>query len=220
MIHSSKALAVVLGSLLTLTACSGSSDVDVNDEIQGASADPAAAASAASTTPPSALDGGVDATTDPPLVKHCNATVAEPDTCIENTQGHAGDVVDVDIVLVGNPTCGDAWEAGGRIVFDLAKLHVENEVEQVACRTRHIGPDVNGVDNLRWNAFGGGSLAGCAANVPLGKADTIKLKIAAGTPPGEYPLTWQDAGFIANANAPQQCSTLGHGIAGKLRVLP
>ena len=82
-------------------------------------------------------------------------------------------------------------------------------------RARRQRYDQSRVERLRR-----GSLAGCAANVPLGKVDTVKVKIAPGTPPGEYDLTWNDAGFIGNASAPPQCTTIGHGIGGKLRVLP
>ena len=140
--------------------------------------------------------------------------------CIENAQGRAGDVVDVDVVLLSNPTCGAAGEASGHVVFDVTKLHVENEIDRIDCRLRLLGPDVDGKTDLAWQAFGGGSFPGCVADVPAGKVDTIEIEIAAGTPPGDYPLTWSNAGFIGHMNAPVDCTTIGQEIAGTLRVLP
>ncbi len=236
--NTSKGLALSLSSLLLLTAaCSGSApSVDGNAPVPSAvsSAPPAPppappSPNADAGAPAPAADGGStpvadagapDANVDTPMAKHCNVTPIEPDVCIENGQGHPGDIVDIDIVLLGTANCSQAGEANGHIAFDLVHFTIENQLELIDCRTRHVGPGISGPDDLQWNAFGDGSAAGCPNALPVGKVDTVKVKIAPGTPPGDYTLAWHDAGFIAARGGSPACTSIGLGVGGVLRVLP
>ena len=72
-----------------------------------------------------------------------------------------------------------------------------------------------------WNAFGGGAIAACPNNVPVGKVDTIKLRVLPGTPPGDYTFGWDFPAVTAAANAPAICSaTPTTGMSATIRVLP
>lgn len=239
--NNSTRFGLALGSLLSFTAaCSGSAST-VDDPAPPAAttaspsspppATPAPTSPAAdagapppaadAAVPPPPVDAGApDAHVDPPMPLHCTGTLIEPDVCIENAQGHPGDVVDVDLVLLGSASCTMAGEANGHILFDTAHFTVDNQVEQVACRTRKVGPGGSGSDDLMWDAFGDGSLGGCPSTLPLGKVDTVKVKIAAGTPAGDYKLVWQGAAFIGAMSGPPACTTIGLGQGGTLRVLP
>jgi hypothetical protein len=52
------------------------------------------------------------------------------------------------------------------------------------------------------------------------KPHTIKFRIAPGTPPGDYDLTWGNASFIKSRVSPAMCTNVGLGMKGTLRVLP
>jgi hypothetical protein len=214
-----KNISLLLGSL-ALVACGGGAasapdSFDAPEQQQQHDAPPAAPAP--TTKPAPAADAGADVDTH--LAKHCNVSAAQPDVCIENVEGHAGDTIDVEVFLVGDTTCNTANEASGHIALDLKAFSVENQEEIVNCRTRMVGPNVSGGTDLRWNAFGDHVVSGCS-DIPLGKVDTIKVKVAAGTKPGDYKLTWSDAGFIGAVGGPMQCSNTSGGMSGIVRVLP
>jgi hypothetical protein len=96
---------------------------------------------------------------------------------------------------------------------------LENPVEIQNCRTRKIGPNIDNQDVLFWAAFGEYVVSGCS-DMPLGKIDTIKLKIAPGTPPGDYDITLAEANYTPPPNSSSACGSYGKGFAGKIRVLP
>lgn len=181
---------LALGSLISFTAACSGSTASVDDN---APASPSAASTAPTDAPapppPSSPDGGgapavdaaaspppvdagaPDANVDPPMAKHCNVSLVEPDVCIENAQGHVGDVVDVDIVLLGSALCDHAGEANGHIGYDLVHFSVANEVEQVGCRTRKVGQIAPGTppgdDVLGWH--------GAAFIGPMGGPPRLQL---------------------------------------------
>jgi hypothetical protein len=208
---------------LSIAACSGAPATDLNGPAASAAPTPSA---------PVQLDGGpaptadaappaVDGSALPPIATHCtNASTSSTDLCIENAQGHAGDIVDVDVYFLGSTTCTDAYEANGHIVADAASFQLANPVQQVACISRsYYGAPAPGTIEIMWNAFGGGAIQGCPNNIVPGKLDTVKIQILPGTPPGDYPITWTDGGI---AGTTQQCAMFGAGvgIAGTIRVLP
>lgn len=206
-------LLVALGSSLALFACSGGA-APAPEALEPSHVD----APTRDVPPAPAADAGTTKPAD--IAKHCNVSSQTGDVCIENAEGHAGETIDVDVVLVGGLSCSLANEADGHIALDLVAFSVENQEEIVSCRTRVVGPDMNGTGtDLRWNAFGDHVVPGCQ-DMPIGKVDTIKIKIAAGTKPGDYDLTWSSADFVGALSGPSTCTSTGVGIAGKIRVLP
>lgn len=168
----------------------------------------------------------IDANVTPPIAKHCNGTVGTADLCLENAQGHAGEVVDVDVYFLGSNTCTDALEVNGRIVADGSHFALANPIQQVNCISRDFfGAPAPGTTEIMWNAFGGGAISACPNKLSPGKLDTVKIQILPGTPPGVYPITWNDAGIVAPSSAPSSCSLFASngqtvGIGGQIRVLP
>jgi hypothetical protein len=207
-------LASLLPLSLTVVACSGA---DSTADLYG---NPSPQPSASTTTQ---ADAGPtpDANAIPPLVKHCNGTVAAADLCLENAQGHAGELVDVDVFFLGNgTTCTEALEISGHIVADASHFELANKVEQVDCITRDLSTaPAPGTTEIMWNHFGAGAISACPNKVPVGKTDTIKVKILPGTPPGIYPIKWTDAGI---ASPVSECAVFAPtaGIGGSIRVLP
>lgn len=211
--------ASILPFTLAAIACGGSTPTDLQGSLPASSssaANDAGPAPSSSTT----ADAGADANVAPPLAKHCNGTVATADLCLENAQGRAGDIVDVEVYLVGSNTCTEAFEASGHVVADASHFELANPASQVDCITRDLfGAPAPGTTEIMWNAFGGGSITSCPKNLTPGKVDVIKIKILPGTPPGVYPIRWNDAGIAAPAS---QCAVFGSsvGIGGSIRVLP
>ena len=161
-------------------------------------------------------DASSDASTALPL--HCNAPMSSPDLCVENAQGHAGDVVSVDIYYVGTSSCSDAYEASGHLVADGSDFQLANPVQQVNCVSRdYYAAPAPGTIEIIWNAFGGGSIGSCPNDLVPGKLDTVQIEILPGTPPGDYPITWNNASLPAPTQA---CSAFGNGVSGFIRVLP
>lgn len=152
---------------------------------------------------------------------HCDTeTTTTAALCIENAEGHAGDIVDVPIYFLATAACSDAYEANGHLVADANDFDLANPVQQVACVSRdYYAAPAPGTIEIIWNAFGGGSVGGCPNDIAPGKLDTVKLEILPGTPPGDYPITWNDASVAGKTAV---CSFLGgsNGIAGTIRVLP
>ena len=157
----------------------------------------------------------------PALATHCDtATSTSAALCVENAQGHAGDVVDVPIYFIGSTACTEAYEANGHLVADANSFALANPAQQVSCISRdYYGAPAPGTIEISWNAFGGGSVGGCPNDIVPGKLDTVQIEILPGTPPGDYPITWNDPG-VAGTTA--QCGVFGPsaGIAGTIRVLP
>jgi hypothetical protein len=214
-----KNISLLLGSL-ALVACSGGAapapeSFDAPDQQDAPRAAPTHAPAAA---PAPTADAGTHVDTH--IARHCNASAAQPDVCIENVEGHGGETIDVEVFLVGDATCKLANEASGHIQLDLSHFVVENQEEIVNCRTRMVdqNPITGGVD-LRWSAFGDHVVAGCS-DMPTGKVDTIKVTIQRGTPAGDYKLTWSSAGLVGAVAGPAQCSTFDAGMSGIVRVLP
>jgi len=223
--NSSKTYLLAVSSLLVvLVGCGGGAASSAPEETTHGESDAATAptspAAAAPSSPPDASADAVAPTPGPkPLAKHCTGTLPAPDVCVETAEGRVGDVVAVDIVLLGSTMCTEAGESSGRLALDLSRFELTNEVEMVACRTRRVSPSITPGQppEILWNAFGGGSLGGCPNNLSLGKVDTLKLRVLPGTPPGDYAIGWRDAGFIGSDAA---CQQIGGGVAGVVRVLP
>jgi hypothetical protein len=214
--------ASLLPFALAAIACGGSAPTDLQStppSPSGSAANDAGPAPTTTTTP--ATDAGApDANVAPPLAKHCGGTVATANLCLENAQGRAGDVVDVEVHLVGSTTCTEAFEANGHVVVDAAHFQLANPADQVDCITRELfSAPAPGTTEIMWSAFGGGSITSCPKNLTPGKVDVIKVKILPGTPPGVYPIRWSDAGIAAPASA---CAGFGSGVGidGTVRVLP
>ncbi len=218
-----KTTSLLLASLLPFTlatiACGGSSPSDVQAPVPSSSSSADQDAGPAPTTTATTDAGAPDANASP-LVKHCNGTVATADLCLENAQGRPGDVVDVEVYLVGSNQCTEAFEASGHIVGDASHFELANPASQVDCVTRDLfSAPAPGTTEIMWNAFGGGAIGSCPKNLTPGKVDTVKIKILPNTPPGVYPIRWSDAGIAAPLS---QCAVFGStvGIGGSIRVLP
>lgn len=230
----------LLGSLFALTACSGAEPGEPTASEPGAEtprgsalgtpgpAEPGAAApgnGAPPATPPATTP---PATTppppaDPPMPKHCDVTSVSGKVCLENAQGRAGDVVEIAVVLLGGSGCAIANEANGRFSYDYARFEIQNPADVQECRTRRVGPDP--VDPAKssffWGGFGENVVPGCA-DIPIGRVDTIRLKIAAGTPPGDYDVTALEGGVVGGPGTDVACSDFGAAsvVGGVIRVLP
>ncbi len=218
---------LLAASLLTLSlataACSGSSSTA---DLYGTPPAPTTSGSAAANDAGPQGDGAiatVDVNAAPPLVKHCSGTVGTADVCLENAQGHAGEVVDIDVYFVGSNTCTDALEVNGRFVADGSHFALANPIQQVNCVSRDLfGAPAPGTTEIMWNAFGAGAITACPNKLTPGKLDTVKVQILPGTPPGVYPIRWSDVGI---AGSTSQCSLFTQsgqsvGIGGQIRVLP
>ncbi|MBX3187831.1 MAG: hypothetical protein KF819_12480 [Labilithrix sp.] len=220
-----KSLALALSSLFALVACGGAApgpDGDLAPAEPVEQNAPAAAVDAGADGDVAAPDAGNEASAPPapqPIAKHCTGTFPEPKACIERVEGRAGDVVQVDLVLLGSSGCTAAGEVGGRIDLDLGRFELTNEGEHVACRTRMVATNVTpgSPDQIVWNAFGEGALGGCPDAIPAGKADTLAIRIKPGTPPGDYALTWGES-TVASFNP--ACQSTSPGANGVIRVLP
>ena len=155
------------------------------------------------------------------IATHCDtATSASVGLCIENAEGHAGEVIDVPVYLLGSANCTDAMEASGHIVADANSFALANPVQQVDCVSRdYYAAPAAGTIEIMWNAFGAGSIGACPNDIVPGKLDTVKIEILPGTPPGDYALSWSDTTVAGNT---MQCSAFGAsgGLPGTLRVLP
>jgi hypothetical protein len=138
--------------------------------------------------------------------------------CLENVEGKVGDVVDLDVYLLGTSACTQAQEMGGRMTAKPANFEIQNIADVQNCRTRRY--DVNlgggGGDELVFGAFGANTVGGCTAHLPAGLKDTIKIKILPNTPPGDYVFAWVDSGIATDDSA---CSMQGAAIGGTIRVL-
>lgn len=232
----------LLGSLVLLAACSGSDGAAINaapapsasgaseGNASGASANGAngangsaspdgGAPSASSSSSSGGADAGADAAnTVPPIAKHCSTAPASTlELCVENAQGKVGDVIDVDVYVLGTAGCTEAQEAGGRIEINPTQFELQNALDVQNCRTRRFDKGLSGNDELMWNAFGANVVPGCTANLPSGMHDTVKLKILPGTPPGDYTFKWTTSGVIG---ADATCSAFDSAMSGTIRVLP
>lgn len=206
------ALASLLPFSFAVVACGGSaSTVDLS-----ANPSPSASTTTQADSGPAAPDSGT-----PVLAKHCTGHVNGATLCLENAQGRAGDVVDVDVFFIGNgTTCNEGLELSGHMIADGAHFELANEVEQVDCITRGLYTQpAPGTIEIMWNHFGANAISSCPNKVPVGKTDTIKVRILPGTAPGVYPITWSDAGIASTVN---ECAAFGAsaGIGGTIRVLP
>lgn len=209
--------AALLPLSLSLAACSGSAPTDLYGPSPSATDTTSGAAPG---VPGSDLHSPAANPNAPPaLVKHCNVSSSSMELCIENAQGHAGEVVDVDVFLLGSSACTEAFEASGRFSADASSFQLANPIQQVGCISRDFyGAPAPGTTEIMWNAFGGGAIQACPKNITPGKLDTVKIQILPGTAPGVYPITWTDSGVAAPAT---QCATFGtSGISGTIRVLP
>lgn len=228
-----KSLLLTVGSLslLALAACADSSEspalsdnapvaASEGNTPPGTSTPPSAATPAPSTSTPAPSTSTPTAPKDPPFAKHCSISSQTGDVCFENAQGHPGDVIDIEVVLIGDATCNVANEAYSQLSFELSKFVLQNVADVQDCRTRRIGPNINNEDVLYWNAFGEHVVSGCS-NLPIGKVDTIKLKIMPGTPPGDYDLSLgSNTDFVPPPGSNSICGWHGGGVAAKIRVLP
>jgi hypothetical protein len=142
-----------------------------------------------------------------------------PLVALETAEGKAGDVVDLEVYLVGNDTCTNGNEGYGLIRFDRTYFELVNPVSQVDCTTRSQIPDSNnpGKDLITWQKFGNGSIAACPNPVGLGKVDVIKVRIKPGTPPGDYSFGWETSEFWGGTPA---CDVMGSHVGSEIRVLP
>lgn len=236
----------LLGSLVLLAACSGSDGAAINaapapsasaapsasggegndtsaNGANGANGSASSDGGAPSSSSSSSSSGGADAGPDaantaPPIAKHCSAAPASTlELCVENAQGRVGDVIDVDVYVLGTAGCTEAQEAGGRIDINPTHFELQNALDVQNCRTRRFDKGLSGADELMWNAFGANVVPGCTTNLPSGMHDAIKLKILPGTPPGDYTFKWTTSGVIG---ADAACSAFDSGISGTIRVLP
>lgn len=220
---SNKTLFIAIGSFLSLAACGGAAASAPDAPADAPAATEAESSPEVSPPPPPPATRGSDAGTDakpitPSIARQCSGSVVDPIVCTENVQGRAGEIVDVELHLLGSTTCNEAFEAGGRMVFDTARFQLMNEVEQIDCRTRRLTAGATpGTSEIMWNAFGANVIAGCPNNLPLGKADVVKLRILPGTPPGDYVIGWSNSGFIGTT---AECQKLAPGKTGIVRVLP
>ena len=157
----------------------------------------------------------------PAIATQCDkVTTSTTVLCVENVSGHAGDVVDVPIYLIGSTACPDALEANGHFVADANSFALANPVQQVNCISRdYYGAPAPGTIEITWNAFGASSITSCPNDVMPGKVDTVKIEILPGTQPGDYSLAWTNPGIVG---ATQQCGIFDSsaGISGTIRVLP
>jgi hypothetical protein len=136
--------------------------------------------------------------------------------CLENVEGKPGDIIDLDVYLLGNATCKEAQEMGGRLTAKPGYLEIQNTADVQNCRTRRYDTNVSGGDELLFSAFGANVVGGCTAYLPAGMKDTIKIKILPNTPPGDYVFAWVDSGLATDDSA---CAMTGAGIGGTIRVL-
>lgn len=209
----------LLGSLF-LVACSGSTFSSIPDQGSGSGSGsdptkpvtPALEAGAGS-----AMEASADAGSSVPMIaKHCVGPLVDPDLCIENVQGHAGETVHLDVYFLGTTAIDQAEEMGGHIFIDPSQVSVDNPADVMGCRTRRMSPAISNPSAtvITWNAFGNNVVPGCASMLAAGKIDTIELHIVPGTPPGDYKLDWEDVGIVTTGNL------FGKGMSGTLRVLP
>jgi len=176
----------------------------------------------AKTTPPSTQPDAppVVVTTPSSIAKHCSAPTGRTmDLCIENVEGRVGDVVDLEIHLLGTSTCFEAQEMFGRIDAKKTQFEIQNVADVDNCRTRRYDTALADptTEEIVFAAFGANTSVGCTAHLPKGMKDAIKIKILPGTPPGDYTLSFTSAGVATDDAA---CAMQSTGISGVIRVLP
>lgn len=136
--------------------------------------------------------------------------------CLENVEGKPGDEIELDVYLLGNATCKEAQEMGGRLTAKPLYFDIQNVADVQGCRTRRYDVNPGGGDELVFGAFGANVVGGCSAYLPAGMKETIKIKILPNTPPGDYVFAWVDSGIATDDAA---CNMQGAAIGGTLRVL-
>lgn len=214
-------LAVTLSLFAALAGCSGAEGAAPADpNVQDAS-DPGDNDDDGNDPAPDPRADAGDAGSDPPkLPRQCEAKAGKgPLVCLETMEGKAGDIVQLEVHLAGSAMCPVAQQAYGRIDFDKSHFVLVNPVSHVDCTTRDVIPDFNdpSKDQIVWQKFGGGAIAGCDENISMGKVDAIQIRIKPGTPPGDYDFTWETAEF---AGLTQECYVQDEFVSAKLRVLP
>lgn len=140
--------------------------------------------------------------------------------CLETAEGHAGDIVDLEVHLIRTAACGLAEYAMGSIAIDPAKFEVVNRDFQPDCLQRDQSPSFSDptMDVISWQAFDRSvAPAGCTASAGIGKVDVIKVRIKPGTPAGDYDLPFETSELLGGGPS---CSGVYLDVAGKIRVLP
>lgn len=171
--------------------------------------------------PPPANDAG----SIPPartLALHCTGPSAPsgPVICLENAEGHAGDVVDIEVHLVRPDSCGTADYATATFDVDPARFELANPDDQPSCLQRSTSPSFSdpALNAVVWQAFGKSSApAGCTASAGVGKVDTLELRIKPGTPAGDYEMKVVTSELLGGGPA---CTGVFLDVSGTVRVLP
>ncbi|MEM9070636.1 MAG: hypothetical protein AAGE52_19170 [Myxococcota bacterium] len=150
-----------------------------------------------------AMDADVDAATDagvdgssgcraPAPTPQCAFSATELTVCFENAAGCPGDVVDVDVYVLGPDGCENTLQATGTFAledFRLANPRMQTDpiggqcIRRTICRS--CSPPSVDWALLRGTAVG---VAACPEEYPIGRVDTIRLEIPAGTAAADYPL--------------------------------
>jgi len=209
------AVRCVLG-LSLLVACGDAPDTTPPDEDAGELVDaaPADGSPGDGCTPPGC--GTVDAPTDAGPTRNCAANgSAEPTICLENVTGRAGDVVDVEVHLLGTASCVELGQSHVDVLYDPTRFTLANPAGGITnCRLRdpRNTPDAH----VYWHAFTKAAVgSSCPVSLPPGLTDVLKFQIAANVPPGDYKLATRGP----HVSPPGPCQGM-RGIDGTVRVLP
>jgi hypothetical protein len=179
-----------------------------------------APSSTSSNGPATSQDAGIPVPTRT-LALHCQAPVPNGNAvCLETAEGHAGDVVDLEVHLLRPAACGTAEYAMGNIQVDPTKFEITNADYQQDCLKREQSPVVGNpsLDVIFWQAFDRSvAPTSCTASAGVGKVDVIKVRIKPGTPPGDYDLPFENSELLGGGPG---CSGVFLDVAGMIRVLP